>query len=244
MDTVKGKEISRHHAAIVRTPGMIGSVWVLRDNNSLNGTFVNSLRVSNQILRNGDILTFGGGPEHVLQETANKFGRFDCCYVFLLIPPKSVIGADQKLFTEEACPVCMELLKDAESLPCRHSFCSECLKQWMKTCFEERADWSCPVCRTPFSRDEISKSGAVVCRNEVVLLSREKLFECLGVGCREEIEKLSLFEIWDCEQKRCFWDMFARVKKSLVHKCVFLGLTRALLIMFWRRMKGWWRLPR
>lgn len=52
--------ISRNHAEIIR----IGNDFVLKDNSSTNGSFVNDLRVSEQILQDGDLIRFGkGGPE-------------------------------------------------------------------------------------------------------------------------------------------------------------------------------------
>ena len=47
--------ISRHHALIVRH----GSSTLLMDLNSANGTFVNSRRISNQVLANDDVITLG-----------------------------------------------------------------------------------------------------------------------------------------------------------------------------------------
>lgn len=47
--------VSRHHAMLVRH----GSATFLMDLNSTNGTFVNSKRVSNQVLRHEDVITLG-----------------------------------------------------------------------------------------------------------------------------------------------------------------------------------------
>ncbi|NOT63395.1 MAG: FHA domain-containing protein [Acidobacteria bacterium] len=52
--------VSRLHAEIVR----LGDDYMLRDLGSTNGSFVNSGRVSEQMLNDGDLLRFGhGGPE-------------------------------------------------------------------------------------------------------------------------------------------------------------------------------------
>jgi hypothetical protein len=229
MDTVKGKEISRHHAVIVRTPGLVGNVWVLRDQNSLNGTFVNSLRVANEILRNGDIITFGGGPDLVLQETVGRSSRHDCRYVFLLVPPKSEIAKEGKHFrgyeNQDQCPVCKEDLENSETLPCRHSFCSDCLRQWIRACTDSDSIWTCPVCRAEFSRDEICKSGAVVFRNQIMLLKSQPFLDSLGIESVNDVVSFSVFRCWGKNAKQRFWEMFSRVKNSLIHKCVFLGLT-------------------
>ena len=52
--------VSRTHAEIVR----LGDDYLLRDLGSTNGSFINSVRVSEQMLNDGDLLRFGhGGPE-------------------------------------------------------------------------------------------------------------------------------------------------------------------------------------
>ena len=53
--TIHSKFVSRHHALLVRH----GSSTLLMDLNSANGTFVNSRRISNQVLANDDIITLG-----------------------------------------------------------------------------------------------------------------------------------------------------------------------------------------
>ncbi len=47
--------ISRRHVEIRRE----GGGWVIYDNNSLNGTFVNNERIQKVVLKNGDVLTVG-----------------------------------------------------------------------------------------------------------------------------------------------------------------------------------------
>jgi pSer/pThr/pTyr-binding forkhead associated (FHA) protein len=47
--------VSRHHALFVRN----GKATLLMDLNSSNGTFVNSRRISNQVMINDDIITIG-----------------------------------------------------------------------------------------------------------------------------------------------------------------------------------------
>ena len=52
---IDSKFISRHHALMVRH----GSSTLLMDLNSANGTFVNSRRISNQVLTNDDVIMLG-----------------------------------------------------------------------------------------------------------------------------------------------------------------------------------------
>jgi len=53
--SIDSKFVSRHHALLVRH----GSSTLLMDLNSANGTFVNSRRISNQVLANDDVITLG-----------------------------------------------------------------------------------------------------------------------------------------------------------------------------------------
>lgn len=52
---IKSKYVSRHHAMLVRH----GNSTLLMDLNSANGTFVNSRRISNQVMANDDVITLG-----------------------------------------------------------------------------------------------------------------------------------------------------------------------------------------
>ncbi len=53
--TIESKFVSRHHALLVRH----GDSTLLMDLNSANGTYVNSVRVSNQVLKNNDVINLG-----------------------------------------------------------------------------------------------------------------------------------------------------------------------------------------
>ncbi len=52
---IDNKFISRHHAMFIRN----GNTTFLMDLNSTNGTFVNSRRVSNQVMLHDDVVTLG-----------------------------------------------------------------------------------------------------------------------------------------------------------------------------------------
>lgn len=52
---LKHREVSKHHASIIRRTGS----WVLRDENSSNGTFVNGKRVFEYRLKDGDKVQIG-----------------------------------------------------------------------------------------------------------------------------------------------------------------------------------------
>jgi len=49
------------------------------------------------------------------------------------------------------CPVCLEDFKDPRSLPCLHTFCSQCIDSFTASHQSESSDLPCPVCREPFT---------------------------------------------------------------------------------------------
>lgn len=57
--TLKDGSVSGHHADIIRTEQDGEVIFTLRDNNSTNGTRVNNQPITEQILKNSDLITFG-----------------------------------------------------------------------------------------------------------------------------------------------------------------------------------------
>jgi pSer/pThr/pTyr-binding forkhead associated (FHA) protein len=78
MDIVlKDASVSGHHADIIRTEQDGEVIYTLRDNGSTNGTRVNNQQITEHILKNSDLITFGnvevlldGGMEEIT-ETAD-----------------------------------------------------------------------------------------------------------------------------------------------------------------------------
>jgi general secretion pathway protein A len=71
--SISSRFISRHHALLVRH----GSSTFLMDLNSVNGTFVNSKRVSNYVLVNDDLITIGHHSIKFIDKHATKRGTLD-----------------------------------------------------------------------------------------------------------------------------------------------------------------------
>jgi len=70
---INSKFISRHHALLVRNSG----ATFLMDLNSSNGTFVNSRRVSNQVLMHDDVIKVGNHSIKFRDASAVRHGSLD-----------------------------------------------------------------------------------------------------------------------------------------------------------------------
>ncbi|XP_071833891.1 uncharacterized protein [Apostichopus japonicus] len=53
------------------------------------------------------------------------------------------------------CPICLDLLENAKTLPCQHVVCKECLEQWMAS----KGELRCPTCNTRQSEPESGVNG-------------------------------------------------------------------------------------
>uniref|UniRef100_A0A3Q2X6W9 Tripartite motif containing 25, like n=1 Tax=Haplochromis burtoni TaxID=8153 RepID=A0A3Q2X6W9_HAPBU len=65
------------------------------------------------------------------------------------LPSSDIMSA--KLWTEEQfnCPVCLDLPNDPVTIPCGHSYCMACIKDyWTKD--DPKGIYSCPQCRQTF----------------------------------------------------------------------------------------------
>ena len=60
----------------------------------------------------------------------------------------SVVSSMQEEFT---CVICQELFIIAYTLPCAHSFCEWCIKEWMK----RKGHKDCPICRKKITTDPV-----------------------------------------------------------------------------------------
>lgn len=55
------------------------------------------------------------------------------------------------------CPVCYSTLfgKTVSHCPCQHIFHSKCLHDWLRSCWRNQVDYSCPLCRLPLNADHL-----------------------------------------------------------------------------------------
>jgi len=102
------------------------------------------------------------------------------------------------------CPICYEVLQNAKSLPCIHTFCLHCLKDYWKDKDAGRRVY-CPVCRGPF---DIPQSGLDSLPNNFMV---QKLMEIGsvwsdrtdGIPCEEHPDKYLELYCLGCETTIC-----------------------------------------
>lgn len=58
------------------------------------------------------------------------------------------------------CTICLEVYKEPQTLPCLHTFCKECLHNFIKKSSSKQDSSNCPICRRTFwvSRNEIKSN--------------------------------------------------------------------------------------
>eukprot|EP01122_Echinamoeba_exundans_P008997 TRINITY_DN3082_c0_g2_i1.p1 TRINITY_DN3082_c0_g2~~TRINITY_DN3082_c0_g2_i1.p1 ORF type:complete len:536 (-),score=99.20 TRINITY_DN3082_c0_g2_i1:91-1698(-) len=75
--------ISRVHAHVMH---LVDASWKIRDNHSVNGLFVNSIKVHEAALKDGDLLTFGGGGNMAFGQRKDQQETSEFIYRFLINP--------------------------------------------------------------------------------------------------------------------------------------------------------------
>ena len=95
------------------------------------------------------------------------------------------------------CSICMDVLENPMQAPCQHTFCNQCICQWLN-----RGNGTCPEDRQKICLSEL-KPPRVIKDLLIKLTIRCKNYE---KGCRllakyEDIDKLIDHETKNCSQK-------------------------------------------
>ncbi|ROI46752.1 E3 ubiquitin-protein ligase TRIM39 [Anabarilius grahami] len=62
--------------------------------------------------------------------------------------PTSLTSSTDPLTEELQCSVCLDVFTNPVTTPCGHNFCKICLKE----CWDNRQDYSCPICKKTFNQ--------------------------------------------------------------------------------------------
>ncbi|XP_031560801.1 E3 ubiquitin-protein ligase TRIM71-like [Actinia tenebrosa] len=49
---------------------------------------------------------------------------------------------------ELTCSICLGIFENPKALPCLHSYCSKCIKDWYEKCKFRAVEFTCPMCKT------------------------------------------------------------------------------------------------
>jgi hypothetical protein len=235
IDTPNGHEISRVHAAIIREKTPEQTFWVIKDTNSLNGTFVNSRKILARVLQSGDQIVFGGGAEMKTGDLLPAVQSMICRYVFCIQAPRVMFAPTVRFDVsapssecESSCPVCYMTMAAKQVLPCGHVFCPSCVLHWVKHCELYNKPTTCPMCRAFFVSSHVGYHDVSFHRNLLIVLSLDPTMRELKMADARSVRHNNIFAEWTGEQKRWFWRAFARLKEWH-HRLIFLHLTKATL---------------
>ncbi|XP_033124525.1 tripartite motif-containing protein 2-like [Anneissia japonica] len=114
------------------------------------------------------------------------------------IPAKlqTIAGIEERAIQ---CVLCQERFRQPKSLPCFHSYCLECLEQWVS----KTGNSSCPVCREHYpipdaGLEEIEENSCIVSLLSMVAgLEKEEEAKC--VVCERDAE----YNCKDCKEFLC-----------------------------------------
>lgn len=227
MDTMNSKEISKHHATIIRKNHEMGCTWTIVDNHSLNGTFVNDRKISRSILNNNDEIVFGGGTGYLLGDKLEMSGKAECRYLFVTLTPPTkfanFVNINAKKAPEEGdiCPVCLERIVHYEILPCHHFFCHSCLSKWTNSCIHSWKPCTCPLCRAPYVYSQITDEDTIITPYNIIVLSIEPFLCDLEIGSCTELMSLNIFSRWNDAKEAKFWAIYSKIKHNYKRRSVF-----------------------
>lgn len=119
---------------------------------------------------------------------------------------------------ELICCICTCILEDPVESPCRHVFCSACIKTWLSN------QKSCPHCRAPVHKKDL-KSVVPLLKN---IISKQKIYcDNKEEGCPEivTLERLSShaavcqFKVVPCLNEGCIVKVCRKDLKSHIEIC-------------------------
>ena len=64
---------------------------------------------------------------------------------------------ESKIFKALSCSICMEVFINPCNVGCGHSFCSDCMADWIKSNLDNRKMPHCPLCQSKINPEEIRK---------------------------------------------------------------------------------------
>ena len=212
LDTNVGKEISKKHALIHRCYYNGDIHFIIEDNNSVNGTFVNGKKILKQKLKSKDTVIFGGGNKYKLGDIIEKQEDSECLYRFLLpqVPVDLSHCHDLNMVLDDAscneeCCICYTTSHRMQRLSCGHSFCVSCLSKWARTCAKTLKPIVCPICRAPFHKADIEDDKSIILNGVEEIKSIEPLLRTLGIYSIETVKDLDITKPWDDDRKHTFW---------------------------------------
>ena len=234
MDTSNGKEISKYHAIITFHHHKSHELWMIEDNQSLNGTFVNNRKIHRKVLNEGDEVVLGGGSEFLLGEVIESSEKAECRYKFYICPPnvrftQNVNPNDDipAIQTSVTCSICYQEMNAEETLPCGHSFCLSCIHEWASVCAKNMKPCVCPMCRAPFSQSQLTPNEFILTKGELQVWSVESMLRDLGIKNCKVIKGANIFKKWTQKHEKWFWKSYEIVKPNLYRKFTFLFLAEA-----------------
>jgi hypothetical protein len=234
MDTPTGHEISKVHTIFSRVSYLQGDIWSLKDNGSMNGTFVNSQKTQRRRLSEGDEIVFGGGPNFRNGDSLESTEQAYCRYFFFTVDPtvrfSKTLDPNAALATpgsDEFCPICYATLESPEVLPCGHCFCLKCVQDWAHTCRQTCRNTVCPMCRAPFLQSQLRSFETRMVQGQLEVCSVEGMLRDLKARSCRVIKGVQIFKSWTDQHKKWFWKAFASVVDVPERRMIFLALAKA-----------------
>lgn len=236
IDTSRGKEISKIHSKIYRRSHRNVDIWIIEDNKSLNGTFVNNKKISRVFLNHGDEIVFGGGSGFNLGDVVSSTDMAQCRYLFYLPPPivkfYQQINLNASLVPSDLldiCSICLSPTIAPQELPCCHRFCLSCIHEWVRVCNTNMKPCICPMCRKEFSQSYLLPEEAMLSTSELKIYNVEPILVELDLKNCKQIKKVNILKSWTDRHKRLFYRLFNIIKNNPIRRTLFLHLTKATL---------------